>query len=112
SFDHIIVLPSILASFSSTGSAPPAIYSLSLHDALPILDDGVCAALGDRIAGRDGRGRGCPKFRAAYRAHQCRADRPRPAAGGRKIGRAHVNSSHVKISYAVFCLKKKNKSAH
>src|SRR5690625_5712738 len=24
-----------------------------------------------------------------------------------KIGRAHVNSSHVAISYAVFCLKKK-----
>src|SRR5690554_7192422 len=24
-----------------------------------------------------------------------------------KIGRAHVNSSHVRISYAVFCLKKK-----
>src|SRR5207302_11509469 len=29
----------------------------------------------------------------------------RPAA--RQIGRAHVCSSHVKISYAVFCLKKK-----
>src|SRR5690606_41426314 len=26
---------------------------------------------------------------------------------GAQIGRAHVNSSHVKISYAVFCLKKK-----
>src|SRR5690606_41117444 len=26
-----------------------------------------------------------------------------------KIGRAHVNSSHVKISYAVCCLKKKTK---
>src|SRR5260221_14432681 len=25
-----------------------------------------------------------------------------------KIGRAHVNSSHLGISYAVFCLKKKN----
>src|SRR5207249_7976286 len=25
-----------------------------------------------------------------------------------KIGRAHLNSSHVSISYAVFCLKKKN----
>src|SRR5207249_11299124 len=31
-------------------------------------------------------------------------------AGG-EIGRAHVlNSSHVSISYAVFCLKKKNKA--
>ena len=26
-----------------------------------------------------------------------------------QIGRAHVNSSHITISYAVFCLKKKNK---
>src|SRR5476651_2857508 len=26
-----------------------------------------------------------------------------------KIGRAHVNSSHANISYAVFCLKKKKK---
>src|SRR5947207_12365465 len=30
-----------------------------------------------------------------------------PIAG--KIGRAHVNSSHTVISYAVFCLKKKKK---
>src|SRR5690349_22879323 len=28
--------------------------------------------------------------------------------GGREIGRARLNSSHVEISYAVFCLKKKN----
>src|SRR6266571_2410728 len=26
-----------------------------------------------------------------------------------EIGRAHVNSSHMSISYAVFCWKKKNK---
>src|SRR5215813_14751641 len=31
-------------------------------------------------------------------------------AARRKIGRAHVNSSHVRISYAVFCLKKKKKT--
>src|SRR5690349_24228669 len=30
----------------------------------------------------------------------------------RQIGRAHgLNSSHVEISYAVFCLKKKNRQA-
>src|SRR5438477_4737595 len=27
-----------------------------------------------------------------------------------EIGRAHVNSSHMSISYAVFCLKKKKKN--
>src|SRR2546427_6788617 len=36
-----------------------------------------------------------------------------PAGAGechrREIGRAHVNSSHSQISYAVFCLKKKKK---
>src|SRR5262245_63148857 len=32
-------------------------------------------------------------------------------AGGRQIGRAHgLNSSHLGISYAVFCLKKKKKN--
>src|SRR5207253_7935149 len=34
-----------------------------------------------------------------------RHDAPRVAVF--EIGRAHVNSSHVAISYAVFCLKKK-----
>src|SRR5438270_8255556 len=32
------------------------------------------------------------------------------AVDGTKIGRAHLNSSHSQISYAVFCLKKKTKS--
>src|SRR5690606_41213206 len=47
----------------------------------------------------------------AFRADVLRAvhaDRPRPVenSGDRKSTR--LNSSHVKISYAVFCLKKKN----
>src|SRR2546430_4098427 len=29
---------------------------------------------------------------------------------GKEIGRAHLNSSHSQISYAVFCLKKKKKT--
>src|SRR4051795_13182283 len=37
------------------------------------------------------------------RPQRVRTDRPRL-----QIGRAHVNSSHTLISYAVFCLKKKN----
>src|SRR5258707_2259058 len=31
--------------------------------------------------------------------------------GKGEIGRAHVNSSHLGISYAVFCLKKKKKNS-
>src|SRR2546427_7954407 len=38
-----------------------------------------------------------------------RADRTHADARS-EIGRAHVNSSHSQISYAVFCLKKKKKS--
>src|SRR5207248_11776912 len=34
---------------------------------------------------------------------------PASGAKGIEIGRAHVNSSHRTISYAVFCLKKKKK---
>src|SRR5215475_15599361 len=34
---------------------------------------------------------------------------PRPAAGDRDRKSTRLNSSHVKISYAVFCLKKKKK---
>src|SRR5438132_5059244 len=34
---------------------------------------------------------------------------PLADATGRQIGRARLNSSHTVISYAVFCLKKKNK---
>src|SRR6266540_2403270 len=32
-------------------------------------------------------------------------------ADGVEIGRAHVNSSHITISYAVFCLKKKKQTS-
>src|SRR5438270_2438394 len=46
--------------------------------------------------------------------HACRflasatAPRPQPCCGDRKSTR--LNSSHSQISYAVFCLKKKNKN--
>src|SRR3712207_6970465 len=37
----------------------------------------------------------------------------RPPAGGRRDRKStRLNSSHANISYAVFCLKKKNKKAH
>src|SRR5437660_7394795 len=87
-----------------TDTAPTEIYTLSLHDALPI-----CAA-------RRG-GPGChrrrvrrPRRRLARlrrRAADPRVPR-RDAPRDRKSTR--LNSSHVAISYAVFCLKKKNKT--
>src|SRR5207302_9684766 len=79
--------------FFFNAPAPTEIYTLSLHDALPI--SGRAAARPARPA----RTAGCPTPRAA---------RPAGRRGGdRKSTR--LNSSHVKISYAVFCLKKKKK---
>src|SRR5688500_19120350 len=92
----------------------PAIYSLSLHDALPIsLWRGLqrlcpCGAAGfggergSLSAGRDrfrggGGGAGQLSLQPHLHAHP----------GDRKSTR--LNSSHLVISYAVFCLKKKTK---
>src|SRR5436309_8382906 len=61
------------------------IYTLSLHDALPISAE---------------RQRPVPA-RAAVRARQSLTH------SGRDRKSTRLNSSHVKISYAVFCLKKK-----
>src|SRR5579883_2199962 len=65
--------------------ATTEIYTLSLHDALPI-----CALRG-RVRGRGGSGHRPLLHLTRFR--------------DRKSTR--LNSSHVKISYAVFCLKKK-----
>src|SRR5438874_9746567 len=77
--------------FFFNDTATTEIYTLSLHDALPIW-------VLDGFAGL-----------AAGQSRQAqsvlRAGLPR---GDRKSTR--LNSSHVEISYAVFCLKKKNLS--
>src|SRR5215475_15113218 len=75
----------ILFFFFFNDTATTEIYTLSLHDALP-------------ICGRHGAQQLCPA--AAARDH-------REHLADRKSTR--LNSSHVKISYAVFCLKKKKK---
>src|SRR3712207_8647550 len=77
------------SSFFFNDTATTEIYTLSLHDALPISGVGV-------------------------RLRACRLPHGRPRAGvarGRPRDRksTRLNSSHANISYAVFCLKKKNK---
>src|SRR5436853_2789139 len=74
-------------------TATTEIYTLSLHDALPI-----------SRRRRDGRHR---TGRPHHGAVRCALQRisVRPAVGDRKSTR--LNSSHLGISYAVFCLKKK-----
>src|SRR3712207_7466504 len=90
--------------FFFNDTATTEIYTLSLHDALPISgslgdDRGVGSRPGLRESPerpvRDLGGRGEGSLRALQRA--------RP--GDRKSTR--LNSSHANISYAVFCLKKK-----
>src|SRR5205809_3764816 len=78
-------------------TAAPHIYTLSLHDALPI-----CAARRRSSPARPGVHR--PVSR---RATGQGASPASPLQLDRKSTR--LNSSHGYISYAVFCLKKKNK---
>src|SRR5439155_25162605 len=98
----------------------PVLYSLSLHDALPILFGGQPSA--EPLLGAFPRGK-----RAREPAPACGREAPAhlatvPSRGGADPASAlergqrarseetRLNSSHVAISYAVFCLKKKNKS--
>src|SRR5437660_11284115 len=88
--------------FFSTDTATTEIYTLSLHDALPIYRSRPRrrARRRDRTSGR-ARLRCCPA-RGGSAA-------PPPERRWRRRDRksTRLNSSHVAISYAVFCLKKK-----
>src|SRR5689334_25286080 len=77
-------------------TATPAtqIYSLSLHDALPIYDRVTMVGM----AGTQGRCSGRTPGVGTRRSHLLDRDRKS----------TRLNSSHSSISYAVFCLKKKN----
>src|SRR5690606_40664003 len=99
-------------------SPAPEIYTLSLHDALPISLLRPAGPAGDavaRVAGtpRAAAHRGAPRRSRRHpsvrgRTSGSRRHGLRRARGDRKSTR--LNSSHVKISYAVFCLKKKKKT--
>src|SRR6266540_5894591 len=84
----------ILFFFFFNDTATTEIYTLSLHDALPIL-------YATRRRPRPRR-----PLRCAYR--------PQCAAGKRRLDRksTRLNSSHITISYAVFCLKKKKQRSN
>src|SRR5690349_8316539 len=89
--------------FFFNDTAPSAIYTLSLHDALPILLLGRRARPGPDRGGRQ-RHRRRRSLPHRPLGHERRARRRRHL--DRKSTR--LNSSHVEISYAVFCLKKKS----
>src|SRR5438874_10340501 len=88
-FVHYLLAPILLTYFFFNHPEPTEIYTLSLHDALP-------------ISGRQlvGRSKTAPRqARCGCRSH---------LSADRKSTR--LNSSHVEISYAVFCLKKKTRA--
>src|SRR5438132_9614557 len=84
---------SFFSFFFFNDTATTEIYTLSLHDALPIYR---CACQ----AGRQGR-----RERSGDRGGDLRRHGHGRGSGDRKSTR--LNSSHTVISYAVFCLKKK-----
>src|SRR5438045_4883516 len=77
---------------------PPLSTLLSLHDALPIFASDTPVVAGTREPG-------CPHRvrEVVVRAHEVNGVLPRDRKSTR------LNSSHLGISYAVFCLKKKKK---
>src|SRR3712207_8999115 len=90
--------------FFFNDTATTEIYTLSLHDALPIFD-----LL--RVERRDAVVTFRPNSRnlPADAKRNCQPIRRLPRVLDRKSTR--LNSSHANISYAVFCLKKKKSEA-
>src|SRR3712207_8798890 len=99
--------------FFFNDTATTEIYTLSLHDALPILGQKattVCCSRW-RVMDASTRRRRMPTRR------RCSGSSKRRRANGEGDERpttdrksTRLNSSHANISYAVFCLKKKKKN--
>src|SRR5690606_41477708 len=96
--------------------ATTELYTLSLHDALPICDgrDGFGVLHGGFGIGQEGVDGGGDVF-GADGVEAGEAGEVEQGVGHCRVGAdrgqdrksTRLNSSHVKISYAVFCLKKK-----
>src|SRR5690554_7057971 len=99
-------------SFSNT-TAPAQIYTLSLHDALPILDPGQRLIV---VSGPNAGGKSVLLKAVALNQLMLQCGYLIPVSDESVAGMfrrfldrksTRLNSSHVRISYAVFCLKKK-----
>src|SRR5437773_4957917 len=86
----------VLSLLFFTNTALSVLYTLSLHDALPICLDFAVLGTALRVATLD---QFLEPFEIA--AHTPRVDRKS----------TRLNSSHITISYAVFCLKKKKQAS-
>src|SRR5947209_16169413 len=89
-------------------TATTDIYTLSLHDALPIYPDQVVhrTEMKEPAQHQDAHPGGVGKLRYGSHCHAQVQQRIMRLMLDRKSTR--LNSSHANISYAVFCLKKKN----
>src|SRR5690606_42060485 len=96
---------------------PSDLYTLSLHDALPISRSGGLSQLqpdrrrsrgnADLLPADRRRGRDRPALLRVALRHHCDHGAHVEAEREQDRKSTRLNSSHVKISYAVFCLKKK-----
>src|SRR5256885_17098917 len=77
--------------FFFNDTATTEIYTLSLHDALPISIEHVVAVARAQLEHQLGHGKGIGRQQQDRKS-------------------TRLNSSHLVISYAVFCLKKKKKT--
>src|SRR5437899_3881603 len=87
------------AFFFFTDTATTEIYTLSLHDALPISSCSLPASASALTS------RNTPTWPSAPKPCPCSDTAARSSCRDRKS--TGLNSSHLGISYAVFCLKKK-----
>src|SRR5436190_19975633 len=96
---HLNPVTSLLFSlfFFFNDTATTEIYTLSLHDALPISGDVV--KQGALLAALDDRDLRLERLKWTSQRRSRSSDRKS----------TRLNSSHTVISYAVFCLKKKKK---
>src|SRR5690606_41340502 len=106
---HIVECTNLNSLISSKGTATAEIYTLSLHDALPILRS--LRDLTQHLTTRADDSHAAPVSELPKAPpHLCRVlwmSRPGKVLRVADRKSTRLNSSHVKISYAVFCLKKK-----
>src|SRR2546426_10748187 len=88
--------------FFFNDTATTEIYTLSLHDALPI-----CRGQLRRDPREPARERVVRSRKGRVHGRRHAQDRSLRAGGERDRKSTRLNSSHLVISYAVFCLKKK-----
>src|SRR5207244_13518474 len=90
---------------SNTYTTTTLIYTLSLHDALPIYLKGPRAFRNKQ----EGIAQRSPRTGATMPARTCRSLCVSESVAREDRKSTRLNSSHQIISYAVFCLKKKKK---